>query len=58
MPVPKRRMSRSRTRHRRAQWTAASPDLVPVRVSGVTYRVPRALVRAVQRGYVDPSRTA
>lgn len=55
MPVPKRRMSRSRTRHRRARWTAATPGLVPLQVGGRTYRVPRHLVRAVQRGYLDPS---
>jgi large subunit ribosomal protein L32 len=55
MAVPKRRTSRSNTRHRRSQWKAAAPDLVPVSVDGETYRVPRALVRAVQRGYVTPS---
>ena len=55
MAVPKRRTSRSNTRHRRSQWKATTPDLVPVSVDGETYRVPRALVRAVQRGYVNPS---
>lgn len=55
MAVPKRRTSRSNTRHRRAQWKAARPDLVPVTVDGQEHRVPRALVRAVQRGYVDPT---
>lgn len=54
MAVPKRRLSRSNTRHRRSQWKASSPDLVPVVVGGRAYRVPRGLVRAVQRGYVDP----
>lgn len=28
MPVPKRKMSRSNTRHRRSQWKAAVPTLV------------------------------
>ncbi len=28
MPVPKRKMSRSNTRHRRSQWKAALPTLV------------------------------
>jgi large subunit ribosomal protein L32 len=56
MAVPKRRLSRSNTRHRRSQWKAAPVDLVPVVVDGRTYEVPRRLVRAVQRGYVDPTR--
>lgn len=55
MAVPKRRTSRSNTRHRRSQWKATAPDLVPVTVDGVVHRVPRVLVRAVQRGYVDPA---
>lgn len=55
MAVPKRRVSRSNTRHRRANWKAAPVDLVPVQVGGMTYHVPRRLVRAVQRGYIDPS---
>lgn len=29
MAVPKRRTSRSRTRHRRARWTASVPQLTP-----------------------------
>lgn len=58
MAVPKRRTSRSRTRHRRAQWRARPTDLVPVTVSGREIRVPRPLVRAVQRGHVDPSHPA
>jgi large subunit ribosomal protein L32 len=56
MAVPKRRTSRSNTRHRRSQWKATAPDLVPVTVDGVTHHVPRALVRAVQRGYIDPTK--
>lgn len=55
MAVPKRRTSRSNTRHRRSQWKASAPDLVPVTVDSETYRVPRALLRAVERGYVDPA---
>lgn len=55
MAVPKRRTSRSNTRHRRAQWRASPPDLVPVTVRGESYRVPRHLLRAVQRGYVSPA---
>lgn len=54
MAVPKRRMSRSNTRHRRSAWKATPVDLVPVTVDGRTHRVPRRLVRAVQRGYVEP----
>jgi len=55
MAVPKRRMSRSNTRHRRSQWKSHPQALVPVTVGGQTYRVPRRLVRAVQRGLIDPS---
>jgi len=54
MAVPKRKTSRARTRMRRAQWKAESTPLVPVVVDGVERRVPRSLVRAVQRGLVDP----
>ena len=30
MAVPKRKLSRSNTRHRRSQWKASAPALVPV----------------------------
>ncbi|MEU7137343.1 50S ribosomal protein L32 [Streptomyces sp. NPDC046261] len=50
MAVPKRRMSRSNTRHRRAQWRATTPALVPIVVDGQTYQVPQRLVRAYERG--------
>ncbi len=56
MAVPKRKMSRSNTRARRSQWKATPEQLVPVTVEGRTVRVPRRLVRAVERGYVDPTR--
>ncbi|CAB4714527.1 MAG: 50S ribosomal protein L32 [Actinobacteria bacterium] len=55
MAVPKRRTSRSNTRHRRSAWKAVPADLVPVVVDGVTHRVPRSLVAAVHRGLVDPA---
>ena len=55
MAVPKRRTSRSNTRHRRAQWQATPTDLVPVSIDGETYRVPRNLLRAIERGYVNPA---
>ncbi|WP_098455866.1 50S ribosomal protein L32 [Sanguibacter antarcticus] len=54
MAVPKRKMSRSNTRSRRSAWRATPVDLVPVQVDGRTVRMPRALVRAVHRGLVDP----
>lgn len=56
MAVPKRRTSRSNTRHRRSQWKASASALVPVVVQGETCLVPRRLVRAVERGYVEPWR--
>lgn len=52
MAVPKRKMSRSNTRHRRSQWKAVPLQLVPVTVDGQTIDVPRRLVRAAQRGLV------
>jgi large subunit ribosomal protein L32 len=54
MAVPKRRMSRSNTRHRRAQWKATAPDLVPITVEGRELRVPRSLVHAYERGLLRP----
>lgn len=56
MAVPKRRMSRSNTRSRRANWKATPPDLVPVTIDGVVYRVPRRLVEAARRGLLDLGR--
>lgn len=54
MAVPKRKMSRSNTRHRRAQWKATPPQLVPVTIDGVSHLVPRRLVKAYQRGLLHP----
>jgi large subunit ribosomal protein L32 len=48
--VPKRKTSRSNTRHRRSQWKATAPDLVRITVDGRELLVPRPLVRAYQRG--------
>ncbi|MBE1564235.1 50S ribosomal protein L32 [Nonomuraea africana] len=50
MAVPKRKTSRANTRHRRAQWKAARPDLVPITVAGRELLVPRRLIRAYRRG--------
>jgi large subunit ribosomal protein L32 len=51
MAVPKRKTSRSNTRHRRAQWKAQAPDLVPVTtLDGRKLMVPRRLVTAYRRG--------
>ncbi|WJV50692.1 50S ribosomal protein L32 [Streptomyces flavofungini] len=54
MAVPKRKMSRSNTRHRRAQWKASTPQLAPVTVDGVTHLVPQRLVKAYARGLITP----
>ncbi|MEV0181759.1 50S ribosomal protein L32 [Streptomyces sp. NPDC050625] len=35
MAVLKRKTSRSNTRHRRAQWKATTPTLVPVTIDGM-----------------------
>lgn len=56
MAVPKRRMSRSNTHHRRSGWKAAPVDLVPIAVNGQIYYLPRRLARAAQRGHLDLSR--
>jgi large subunit ribosomal protein L32 len=53
MAVPKRKMSRSRTRSRRAQWKADVPQLVPVRIDGVEALIPRRLVRAAGRRLIQ-----
>ncbi|MDO4716990.1 MAG: 50S ribosomal protein L32 [Propionibacteriaceae bacterium] len=53
MAVPKRKMSRSNTRHRRAQWKASAPDLVPITILGERFMVPRSLIRAYQRGLIS-----
>ncbi|MDH6144541.1 MULTISPECIES: 50S ribosomal protein L32 [Kitasatospora] len=54
MAVPKRKTSRSNTRHRRAQWKAAAPQLVPLTIDGREHLVPRNLVKAYQRGLLTP----
>ncbi|WP_040838061.1 50S ribosomal protein L32 [Nocardia brevicatena] len=56
MAVPKRRMSRSNTRSRRANWKATAPDLVSVQVGGAVRQIPRRLVQAVRHGLIDPER--
>ncbi|MBN0038936.1 50S ribosomal protein L32 [Cellulosimicrobium cellulans] len=52
MAVPKRKLSRSRTRTRRSQWKAQVPELVTVVVDGREVTLPRRLVAGVRRGYV------
>ncbi|MEV5884268.1 50S ribosomal protein L32 [Streptomyces sp. NPDC052020] len=54
MAVPKRKMSRSNTRHRRARWKAVTPALVPVTVDGVRHLVPQRLVKAYECGLLRP----
>lgn len=50
MAVPKRKTSRSNTRHRRSQWKATAPELVPIVVEGERKLVPRNLIRYFQQG--------
>jgi large subunit ribosomal protein L32 len=54
MAVPKRKMSRSNTRHRRAQWKATPAQLAPITVDGSTYLVPQRLFKAYERGLLRP----
>lgn len=56
MAVPKRRMSRSNTRSRRAQWKAEKPELVGVTVAGQQHRVPRRLLKAARLGLINLDR--
>jgi len=52
MAVPKRKTSRSNTRHRRARWKAVAPELVPITVDGKRILVPRHLIPAYRRGFL------
>ncbi|MGW6737047.1 50S ribosomal protein L32 [Streptomyces sp. NPDC055013] len=54
MAVPKRKMSRSNTRHRRARWKARTPRLVLVTIDGASHLVPQHLVTAYERGLLRP----
>ncbi|MCX5563237.1 50S ribosomal protein L32 [Streptomyces sp. NBC_00038] len=54
MAVPKRKMSRSNARHRRAQWKATPAQLVPVTVDGSSHLVPQRLAKAYERGLLRP----
>ena len=54
MAVPKRKMSRSNTRNRRAQWKAKLVQLNTVRVNGREITVPRRLVKAYKTGLLEP----
>lgn len=54
MAVPKRKTSRSNTRHRRAQWKATAPKLVPITLNGREMLVPQNLVPAYRRGLLEP----
>ncbi|WP_267893909.1 50S ribosomal protein L32 [Streptomyces sp. CB00316] len=52
--VPKRKMSRSNTRHRRAQWKATTPQLATVTIEGTAHQVPQRLVKTYERGPIRP----
>ncbi|MEA5644047.1 MAG: 50S ribosomal protein L32 [Cutibacterium granulosum] len=54
MAVPKRKKSRSTTRHRRAQWKASAPRLVEIHIGGRSMRVPQHLVKAYRCGLISP----
>jgi large subunit ribosomal protein L32 len=58
MAVPKRRMSRSNTRSRRAQWKAEATGLVGVNVAGEQHKVPRRLLKAARLGLINLDRRA
>ena len=56
MAVPKRKMSRSNTSSRRAQWKATPTELVGVTVAGRQHKVPRRLLKAARLGLIDLDR--
>lgn len=56
MAVPKRRMSRSNTRSRRAQWKTEAVGLVNVNVAGQQHKVPRRLLKAARLGLINLDR--
>jgi large subunit ribosomal protein L32 len=56
MAVPKRRLSRANPRHRRSQWKATAPQLIPITVNGVVRYIPPRLAAAVRRGLIDLDR--
>lgn len=53
MAVPKRKMSRSNTRNRRAQWKAELTELNTIRVAGREITVPRRLAKAYKTGLIE-----
>ena len=53
MAVPKRRMSRSNTRSRRAQWKAEATAKYHVSVAGRQHKVPRPPLKAARLGRID-----
>lgn len=53
MALPKRRVSRANTHHRRSQWKAERPNLVNVTVAGQQHKVPRRLLKAARLGLID-----
>jgi large subunit ribosomal protein L32 len=53
MAVPKRKTSRSNTRHRRSQWKATAPELVSIVIDGRRILVPRRLIPAYRRGFLS-----
>jgi large subunit ribosomal protein L32 len=55
MPVPKRKMSRSKTRSRRANWRTTPTQLITIKIDGVDYKIPHSLVNGVRRGYINPT---
>ncbi|WP_420099626.1 50S ribosomal protein L32 [Corynebacterium sp.] len=53
MAVPKRRLSRANTHHRRSNWKADNVALQNVKVDGREVQIPRRLVKAAKLGLVD-----
>jgi large subunit ribosomal protein L32 len=53
MAVPKRKTSRSNTRHRRSQWKATAPELVPILLDGKRILVPRNLIPAYRHRFLS-----
>ncbi|MGP9724155.1 50S ribosomal protein L32 [Corynebacterium sp. AOP40-9SA-29] len=53
MAVPKRRLSRANTHHRRSNWKADNVALQTEKIDGREVQIPRRLMKAAKLGLVD-----
>ncbi|MDN5581264.1 MULTISPECIES: 50S ribosomal protein L32 [unclassified Corynebacterium] len=53
MAVPKRRLSRANTHHRRSNWKSDNVALQTAKIDGSEVQIPRRLMKAAKLGLVD-----